>query len=88
MIGSGDDGRWRNKRRRHTIDGAPVSRGGRMRTMRTGRGLRGTTIVGDVSQQWAVARHEAKADGKRNGTRVHPYSLEAAYQWLKPFVYA
>jgi hypothetical protein len=26
--------------------------------------------------------------GRCNGIRVHPYSLETAYQWLKPFVYA
>ncbi len=65
MIGGGDDGQWRNRRHRQTIDGAPVDRGGRMRTMRPGRGLRGTTIVGDVSQQWAVARQKAKVDGKQ-----------------------
>ncbi len=26
--------------------------------------------------------------GRCNGIRVHLYSLETAYQWLKPFVYA
>ena len=60
MIGSGDEGGWPNRRRWYTIDGAPADRGGKMRTIRTGRGLCETTIIGDVSQQWAVARQEAK----------------------------
>ncbi len=32
----------------------------RMRTMRPGRGLRGTTRVGGISGQWAVAQQEAR----------------------------
>ena len=67
MMGGGDDGQWRNRRRRHTIDEAPADRGGRMRTMRPGRRLRKTTIVGDVSQTWAVARQKAKADKQTIG---------------------
>ena len=46
MIGGGDDGRWHNRRCRHTIDGAPADRGGRMRMIRPGRGLYGTKSWG------------------------------------------
>ena len=65
MIGGGDDGRWHNRRCRHTIDGAPADRGGRMRMIRPGRGLYGTKRVGDISQQWAMTGQEAKADSKQ-----------------------
>ena len=47
-MGGGDDGRRCNRRHRRTIDGAPVDRGRRMRIMRPGSGLYGTTRVGDV----------------------------------------
>jgi hypothetical protein len=49
---------------------ALADRDGRMRTMRLGRGLCGTTIVGDVSQQWAVTQQEAKADGKQTNGKL------------------
>ena len=65
MIGSGDDERWYNRMHRHTIDGVPADEGARKRTMRPGRGIRGTTIVGDVSQQQAEEQQEAKADSKQ-----------------------
>jgi hypothetical protein len=32
--------------------------------MRPDRGLPGTIRVWDVSQEWAVVRHETEADGK------------------------
>ena len=71
MIHSGVDGKWLNKKRRHTKDGAPADSGGRMRMIRTGRGLSQTTIVGDVKQQRAVAQQEAKADSKQtNGEKL------------------
>ncbi len=41
-----------------------AERGGRMRTMRPGGGLQGTTRVRGISQEWAVAQQEAEADGK------------------------
>ena len=39
---------------------------GRMWTMRPGRGLRGTTRVADISQQWVVVQQEAKMDSKQS----------------------
>jgi hypothetical protein len=41
-----------------------AEQGGRIRTMRPGRGLHATKRDGGFSQEWAVAQRKAEADGK------------------------
>ena len=49
---------------------AQADRDGRMRMMRLGGELRGTTRVGDNSQRWAVAQQEANMDGKQTNCEL------------------
>jgi hypothetical protein len=44
---------------------AQADRDRRIMTIRPGRELCGTTRVGGISQQWAVAQQEVKLDGEQ-----------------------